>query len=135
MIDWGDSSSSRTELTASLKAAFEAWRIAPEIVERAAHDGNSVIDFLRENRLNSGRLIATYNGTELWTEITYVGTHEPPVQPKATEPAHERIDAFANEEAAVFVGLRDFLRSIAADRKRVWRRRDHLTVRLTYEIA
>ena len=55
---------------------------------------------------------------ELRTEIAYAGVHEPPVQPRAIASIRERLDSFANEEVA-FIGLRDFLRSMAADRKRV----------------
>ena len=38
-----------------------------------------------------------------------------------------------NEESAVYVGLRDFLKSMSADRKRVLRRHGHLSLRLSYE--
>jgi len=34
---------------------------------------------------------------------------------------------------AVYVGLRDFLKSMSADRKRVLRRHGHLSLRLSYE--
>ncbi|HEY6440554.1 MAG TPA: solute carrier family 23 protein [Acetobacteraceae bacterium] len=133
-IAWDDSDTARADVTDSLRKIFEAWRIAPEIIERSLRNMQSVVEFLRQNQLHSGSVTATYNGIELRTEIAYAGVHEPPVQARTTVPIRERLDAFANEEEVAFIGLRDFLRSMAADRKRVWRRQGHLTVRLSYEI-
>jgi xanthine permease XanP len=133
-IAWDDSDTARANVTGSLRKIVEAWRVSPEIIERSVHDMHSVVEFLRQNQLHAGSITATYNGIELRTEIAYAGVHEPPVQPRTILPIRERLDAFANEEEVAFIGLRDFLRSIAADRKRVWRRQGHLTVRLSYEI-
>jgi xanthine permease XanP len=133
-IAWDDSDTARADVTGSLRKIVEAWRVSPEIIERSVHDMHSVVEFLRQNQLHAGSITATYNGIELRTEIAYAGVHEPPVQPRTILPIRERLDAFANEEEVAFIGLRDFLRSIAADRKRVWRRQGHLTVRLSYEI-
>ncbi len=48
-------------------------------------------------------------------------------------PPPAELDEFVNEESAVYVGLRDFLKSMSADRKRVLRRHGHLSLRLSYE--
>ena len=118
---------------ASLRASFETWRIAPEIVERCLHDTHSVVDFIRQNGLIPGRLMTTYNGIELWTDISYLGTHEPPIELRSDVPVPERPDVFANEETAALIGLRDFLKSAAADKKHVRRHGARLVVRLSYE--
>jgi xanthine permease XanP len=134
-IAWDRSRTSEPDVTTALRSIFETWQIAPPIIERCLHDTQSVLEFLRQNRLNEGRLMVTNNGMELRAEIAYLGVHEPPIEPRSTAPIPDRPDMFVNEETAAFIGLRDFLRSIAADRKRVWRHRGHLRVRLSYEVS
>ena len=133
-IAWDDGDTARANVTDALRKIIEAWRVAPGIIERSLHDMHLVVEFLRQNQLRAGSITASYNGIELRTEIAYAGVHEPPIQPRSTVPIHEQLNAFANEEEVAFIGLRDFLRSMAADRKRVWRRHGHLMVRLSYEV-
>ena len=110
-----------------LRKTAKAWNVAPEITERSASDMGEIIDFLGRNQLQSGRANISYNGLEFRTEVTYLGAHEAPVQPSRATATPARLDEFTNEEAAAFDGLRDFLKSMSADRKRVMRRHGHLT--------
>ena len=132
-LSWSDSDSALANVVPFLRKAAKAWNVAPEITERSANDMGEIIDFLRRNQLTSGRINVSHNGLEFRTEVTYLGAHEVPVQPSRATATPSRLDEFVNEEAAAFVGLRDFLKSMAADRKRMMRRRGRLTVRLSYE--
>jgi NCS2 family nucleobase:cation symporter-2 len=132
-LSWSDSDSALTNVVPFLRKTAKAWNVAPEITERSASDMGEIIDFLGRNQLQSGRANISYNGLEFRTEVTYLGAHEAPVQPSRATATPARLDEFTNEEAAAFDGLRDFLKSMAADRKRVMRRHGHLTVRLSYE--
>jgi len=108
------------------------WRVEPAIVTRALEDLQSIIAFLRQNEIRSGRIGMTYNGIELRTDISYAGASVPALH-AALPPVPEQLGAFTNEEDVAMIGLRDFLRSVAADRKRVWERRGLMMIRLSYE--
>ena len=72
----------------------------------------------------------SYNGIELRVDIAYQGAHSPPLPESVVLPqARRELD---DEEAAAFAGLRDFLHSLAADRKLAREHNGRITVRLSY---
>jgi hypothetical protein len=93
----------------------------------------AIMDFLRQHKLDTGRLNVSYTGFDLRAKVSYLGTHEAPIHCALEPPPPPELGEFVNEETAVYVGLRDFLRSMSADRKRVLRRNGHLSLRLSYE--
>ncbi len=132
-LEWNDSEATLADVVPFLTKAVQGWKVATETAARCTRDMTSIVDFLQQHKLNTGRLSVAYNGLELRAEVSYLGTHEAPIHRTLEPPPPPELDEFVNEESAVYVGLRDFLKSMAADRKRVLRRHGHLSLRLSYE--
>jgi NCS2 family nucleobase:cation symporter-2 len=132
-LAWDDSDHPLSNIVPFLRKTVAVWKIAPAITERSSSDMEAIVGFLRQNRLQSGRVNVTYNGFDLQTEVTYRGDHEAPIHRSLAAPIAASLDVSANEEEVAFAGLRDFLKSMGADRKRASRRRGHISVRLIYE--
>jgi hypothetical protein len=82
---------------------------------------------------HDGTLRASSNGQELQLDIVYEGTrttHLPAA--RAVEAPME--DDIEDEEAAAYVGLRNFIRGLAVDSQKVDVQKDRVMVRLTYAI-
>ncbi|MGH7061329.1 MAG: solute carrier family 23 protein, partial [Stellaceae bacterium] len=110
------------------------WKVARDVAEAAVAQAKSVMDYIfgEYAQRPEGLLRAWYNGIELDIDIAYDGSRAPPLPPsERPPPAQSDLD---NEEEAAFAGLRDFLHSLAADRKLVRQRRDRITVRLSYAV-
>jgi hypothetical protein len=118
-----------------LRLTLEGWKVLPEISQRASSDMEEIARFLRQHARLSGTVELSYSGTDMRTRVTYDGVHEVPLNRNLAPPATvENLDQFSNEEEVALVGLRDFLRSIAADRKHVSRRGGRLILKLRYEV-
>jgi len=132
-LEWNDSEATLADVVPFLTKAVQGWKVATETAARCTRDMTSIVDFLQQHELDTGRLSVGYNGLELRAEVSYLGTHEAPIHRALEPPPPPELDEFVNEESAVYVGLRDFLKSMSADRKRVLRRHGHLSLRLSYE--
>ncbi len=66
-------------------------------------------------------------------EIQYQGSRTAFLPEQATAPAPLESD-IENEESAAYVGLHNFLRSIAADRKQITRHGGRVTVTMSYAL-
>jgi NCS2 family nucleobase:cation symporter-2 len=132
-LAWNADEATLADVVPFLTKVVGGWKVAAETAARCTHDMGAIIDFLRQHKLDTGRLNVSYNGLELRAEVSYLGTHEAPIDRPLEPPAPPALGEFVNEETAVYVGLRDFLRSMSADRKRVLRRHGHLSLRLSYE--
>jgi hypothetical protein len=130
---WNDREGTLADVVPFLTKAVQGWKVAAETAARCTRDMTAIVDFLQQHKLDTGRLSVAYNGLELRTEVSYLGTHEAPIHRALEPPPPPELDEFVNEESAVYVGLRDFLKSMSADRKRVLRRHGHLSLRLSYE--
>lgn len=130
---WGATGTTLADAVPFLRRTLDRWKVPPEIIERSAGDLEAITGFVREHDLPSGTVELSYNGIALRTRVTYAGVHEPPLHRSLAPPAVRDLDEFVNEEEVAFVGLRDFLKSMAADRKSVSNRRGRLAVRLYYE--
>lgn len=109
-----------------------SWKVDDEVARLAATNAKDVLDRLRSGRCE-GRVRTVYNGVDLKLEITCDGDRKMETPPGQAAHAFRRED-LDNEEAAVQIGLRDFLHGIAADRKRIRRRRGSLTMELYYAV-
>ncbi len=116
-----------------LQRTVDGWKVAVETKERFMEDMNVIVGFLRQNRHQSGVVRVTYNGVALRTNLIYLGVHEVSLDHSFAATTVTEREELTDEEAAVFAGLRDFLKSSAADRKRVLRDRDRVRVKLSYE--
>jgi NCS2 family nucleobase:cation symporter-2 len=131
---WGTGKTGVADLVPFLRRALEGWKVPPEISQRASNDMDAIAGFLRQHAMLSGAMELSYNGIEVQTAVTYDGAHEAPLHRSLWVPKPvESLDQFENEEEAAFVGLRDFLKSMTADRKFVSRRRGRLTLTLRYD--
>src|SRR5690242_593370 len=131
-LAWNDTAT-LADVVPFLTKSVEAWKVAGDTAARCKHDMAAIVEFLRQHKLDTGRLSVAYNGLVLQAEVSYLGTHEAPIHRDLRPPPPGELDEFVNEEVAVYVGLRDFLKSMSADRKRVLRRHGHLSLWLSYE--
>lgn len=112
-----------------------SWKVDEEVARLAAANAKDVLRRLEAQRpgMREGYVRTVYNGVDLKLEISCGGDRrvEPPAGRAARAFRREDLD---NEEAAVQIGLRDFLHGIAADRKRIRRRRGGLVMELYYAV-
>jgi xanthine permease XanP len=130
--EWSEADGSVAAAISLLRKKAQDWKVAQEVADTAATQAQSVLSYiLREYAQRpAGTLRASYNGIELRVDIAYPGVSAPPLPASdAAPPAKTVLD---DEEAAAFAGLRDFLHSLAADRKLLRRRKGLIMVRLCY---
>ncbi len=129
---WSEADGSIAAAIASLRKKAQEWKVAHEVAETAAVQAQSVLAYILREYAHrpTGVLRVSYNGIELRVDIAYQGIDSPPLpESDALPQARRELD---DEEAAAFAGLRDFLHSLAADRKLARERNGRITVRLSY---
>ena len=80
-----------------------------------------------------GVLRMSFNGQYFRVVIVCVG-HRLPIFPAATTAPAAPAREIENEEAAVFIGLKDFMRGLVADRKSATRRGKQVEVNLSHAL-
>ena len=129
---WSEADGSIAAAIASPRDKAQEWKVAHEVVETAAVQAQSVLTYILGEYAHrpAGMLRVSDNGIELRVDVAYQGTHSPPLPESVVLPrARRELD---DEEAAAFAGLRDFLHSLAADRKLAREHNGRITVRLSY---
>ena len=112
----------------------QAWKLPANVVETATTHLHEVLEYLAQAGLD-GTLRASYDGDSLRVEVLFVDStilHLPPAREPHAPTYDERVDALDNEEAALMVGLRSFLRSLSTDRMLLRVRHGRALVRLGY---
>ncbi len=134
-VAWNDSEGSITGAIDFLRTKAQSWKISADLIETSTAHARQVLIYIVENhsRYPQGALRAVYNGVELCVEIVYQGTRTGylPVSREDSNPNDNELD---NEEAAAYVGLRNFLRGLAVDRQQVKAQQNRVTVRLCYSV-
>jgi xanthine permease XanP len=134
-VDWNDSEESISSAINFLRAKANDWKIGASLVETSADHAREVIAYVVTHHLrhHEGTLHASSNGRELQLDIVYEGTRTVhlPVARAAEAPMENDIE---DEEAAAYVGLRNFIRGLAVDSQKVAVQKDRVKVRLTYAI-
>jgi xanthine permease XanP len=134
-IDWDDSDAAIAAAIASLREKMQGWKVNAGLVDTSAEQAREVIGYVVKHHSHhaEGKLRGLYNGLELRIEISYRGSptaHLPAVrQPHA--PIGGELD---DEEAAAYVGLRNFLRSMRVDRQQIKARKTEVVARLFYAV-
>jgi len=134
-VEWNDSKESISSALDFLRRKAKEWKIGASLVEICADHVREVINYVVDHHLRhrEGILRATFNGQELCLEIAYQGsrtTHLPAVR-AAEVPLESDTE---DEEAAAYVGLRNFIRGLAVDRQKVDVQKSRVIVRLIYAI-
>jgi xanthine permease XanP len=134
-VQWNDSEESINSAINFLRAKAKDWKIATSLVETSADHVREVIAYIVAHHLyhHDGALRASFNGQELQLNIVYEGTRTThlPTARAAEAPMKNDIE---DEEAAAYVGLRNFIRGLAVDSQKVAVQKNRVTVRLTYAI-
>jgi xanthine permease XanP len=132
---WNGSERSIVSALAFLRAKLEGWKIGAELIETSVANAREVITYFLKNQARDpqGVLRVVYNGLELRTDITYRGsqTAHLPTSRDTYAPIHGELE---NEEAAAYIGLRNFLRGLAVDRQQAKVHKGQVTVRLCYAV-
>ena len=134
-VEWDDSEGSIGAAVAFLRGKAQAWKVAPDLVETSAAHAREVITYLLQNhsRRPEGALRAVYNGVELRVDLLCQGTRTAhlPTPREDHAPIESDLDS---EEAAAYVGLRNFLRGLAVDRQQIRVQKGQVRVRLCYAV-
>jgi hypothetical protein len=132
---WNGSERSIVSAVTFLRAKLEGWKIGAELIETSVANARELITYILKNQARDpqGVLRVVYNGLELPRDITYRGsqTAHLPTSRDAYAPIHRELE---NEEAAAYIGLRNFLRGLAVDRQQVKVQKGQVTVRLRYAV-
>ncbi len=134
-IAWEGSEDAIASAIASLRQKMAAWKVNPGLVDTSAEHAREIIEYVvkHHSHHSEGMLGGLYNGLELRLEVSYRGSptaHLPTVRhPHA--PISGELD---DEEAAAYVGLRNFLRGLTVDRQEIKARKTGVVVRLSYAV-
>jgi NCS2 family nucleobase:cation symporter-2 len=132
-IRWGEGASTAMAVADFLRQRARSWKVPAETIETAAGHLDALVAYLTEQVATraEGTLRLSCDGAELRLDIVYHG-HPPASLPISHHDPAALETAFENEEAAAFVGLRDFMRGFTADQKKARLRRGRISVRLSY---
>jgi xanthine permease XanP len=134
-VEWSDSEESINTAIDFLRAKAKDWEIGASLVGTSADHVREVIGYVVTHHLrhHDGTLRASSNGQELQLDIVYEGTRTTrlPAARAAEAPMESDIE---DEEAAAYVGLRNFIRGLAVDSHKVVVQKNRVMVRLTYAI-
>jgi xanthine permease XanP len=132
---WNDSDAAIASAVAFLREKVQGWKISVALVDTITAQVREVIDYIvkHHSHYSEGTLRAIYNGLELRVDITYRGsptTHLPGLR-RVHAPIHGELE---DEEAAAYVGLRNFLQGLAVDRQQIKAKKTSVVVRLFYAV-
>lgn len=134
-ISWNDSEGSMASAVAFLRGKAQGWKVAADLVETSTAHAREVIGYILEKRSHhpEGALRTSYDGVEIRVEIIYRGaqTSHLPALRSDRAPIDTELD---NEEAAAYLGLRNFIRGLAVDRQRVKVQKSQVTISLCYAV-
>ncbi|MBV9498573.1 MAG: hypothetical protein JO138_04300 [Acidobacteriaceae bacterium] len=135
-IAWQGPEAAIAPAIASMREKLQTWKVNPGLVDTSAEHAREILEYVVEHHSHhphpsEGMLRALYNGLELRLEISYRGSptaHLPTLRhPHA--PVSGELD---DEEAAAYVGLRNFLRGLNVDRQQIKAKKTAVIVRLFY---
>lgn len=134
-VAWDDSEGAIAAAIATLREKMQAWNVNAALIDTGTEHAREVIDYVvkHHSHYSEGMLRGVYNGLELRTEISYRGspTAHLPALSHTRGPIGGELD---DEEAAAYIGLRNFLRSLRVDRQQIKRRKSGVVVCLFYSV-
>ena len=130
---WAASNASMTAALEFLRDKAQGWKVPAETIATAADQTEEVLAFFSKvHPLDaSGALRVSFNGLDFGVAVVCHGRQVPSLPEIALVPAFPKSE-IDNEEAAVFAGLKDFLRGLIADRKSAKQRDGLVKVSLFY---
>ncbi len=132
---WNDSEGAIASAIAFLREKAQGWKVTSALIETSASHAGEVIDYIvrHHSHPSKGTLRCVYNGLELRVDISYRGSPETRL-PKIRQ-LHAAVPGeLEDEEAAAYVGLRNFLQGLAVDRQEIKARKTDVVVRLFYAV-
>ncbi|GAN77610.1 solute carrier family 23 protein [Acidisphaera rubrifaciens] len=130
---WDGSEPSTRRAVGFLETTGKAWKVPAETLSQAAAQMARMMAMQPPGMPADGRLRLSFDGADLDLALRW-GRPEAPVPLPAAQPVPPATLEIENEESALMLGLRDFLRGLTADRKSVTRRRGEVLVRLGYSV-
>ena len=134
-IKWTDSKESIDSTLAFLRTRAKAWSVPGDVIELSSDHVTRVIQYILEedSSRREGVLRASFNGVDLRLEIDYEGRRAEQI-PDARQPHVLLENELENEESTAWVGLQNFLRSLAVDRQQLKTQAGQTIIRLFYAI-
>ena len=120
---------------AFLREKAQGWKVTSALIETSASHAGEVIDFIvrHHSHPSGGTLRCVYNELELRVDISYRGS--PATRLPKIRQLHAAVPGeLEDEEAAAYVGLRNFLQGLAVDRQEIKARKTDIVVRLFYAV-
>ncbi|MBX6743724.1 MAG: hypothetical protein IRY87_16945 [Acetobacteraceae bacterium] len=135
---WTGEERSTNAAIAFLRAQAAGWKLNRHIAETSAAEVQEILGYIARAHRDPlmGSLRAIQDGVELRIEIRYRGNHVPRLAGigAVAPPARPSGDPLEDEEATAYVGLRDFVGSLTAERKEVRRQGGGIVLRLAYAL-
>lgn len=133
--DWNHSDASINAAIAFLRDKMKGWKVNAALIDTSTEHAGKVLDYIIKHHSHrlEGVARGLFNGLELRIEIRYRGSpnvHLPVVR-HMPAPIGGEID---DEEAAAYIGLRNFLRSLTVDRQQIKAGKTGIVVRLFYAV-
>ena len=118
-----------------LGSKAQGWKIPAATLATASAQVKEILAFFTKvyPQDAGGTLRVSFNGLDFGIAVACSGDRVPAVVQTAPPPAIPA-SGLDNEEAAAVRGLRDFLRSLTADRKRAKQRGGQITISLFYVV-
>ena len=118
-----------------LRNTARGWKVPAETIATATAQTEEILAFFAKvHPLDAGgELQISFNGLDLGISVVCHGGHRPALPETTFTPALPQSE-IENEEAAAVLGLKDFLRSLRADRKSVEQRVGSVRISLLYAV-
>jgi xanthine permease XanP len=132
---WTRSGASMTAAIDFLRDKAEGWKVPAATAAIAIAQTQEIMAFFAKvHPLDAGgELQVSFNGLDLGIGVVCHGGHRPALPETTPTPALPQSE-IENEEAAAFLGLRDFLRSLIADRKSVEQQVGRVRISFLYAV-
>jgi xanthine permease XanP len=132
-IVWTGSGASMTAALEFLRDKAHGWKVPGETIATSVAETRGVLAFFATvHPLDAGGdLRASYNGLDFGVDVVCRGGRLPELPTTATAPARPA-SVMENEEAAAFLGLKDYLRSLTANHKSARQRDGRVRISLLY---
>jgi NCS2 family nucleobase:cation symporter-2 len=134
-IDWSGSDQSTAATIAFLRSTQKSWNITAQATDRSVADIANVLAYIVSARAHSpdGSVSVIYNGVELRVDIR--SRSGASIQLPVNVPGPVAIAGeLDNEEAVAYLGLRNFIDGLMADRKELRREGEIVVARLYYAL-
>ena len=134
-LNWSSAHQSPADGSAFVKNACEGWRLRPQVVAGVQSAAEGILTHIKTLGGSDQTVFTslTYDGLDVILDMRCAASEISGVQVAPRSPALIGGD-IDNEESAAWVGLQNYLATVYADRKRIYKSGDLLVLELRFEV-